>query len=60
MSESGTVIVSPLAPQDGAAAEYLQDLDGRACVPFGPSNAGYFAWHRSHTFRDTLLSKSAQ
>lgn len=55
--ELGYVSVDPdgslvTADADGALADQLAPLAGRACGAHHERSAGYFAWHRERRFRD--------
>jgi hypothetical protein len=47
----GVIVVSPLAPEQGAAAGYLARLSGRVTPAFNPFRAAYFGWHHGHTYK---------
>ena len=51
VGESGTVLVSPHAPQAGAAATYLGQLAGRPVPAHTGPREKYYAWHRHHTYK---------
>lgn len=48
---AGAILVSPLAPGQGAAAKHLERFHGRMCLAFTHANSEYFRWHRDHTFK---------
>jgi len=53
VDEHGDVVVSPLAPTNGAVAAYLARLSGRSTLAFTPDREAYYQWHRDHTFKRT-------
>jgi hypothetical protein len=51
VDESGSIVVSPLAPRADAAGRYLQRLDGRKVAVAAGARLSYFSWHLNHTYR---------
>ncbi len=51
VDEKGVLVVSELAPKQGAAAAYLARVAGEACGEFDAARREYYKWHRNHTFK---------
>ncbi len=51
VDEKGVVVVSDLAPKQGAAAAYLARVAGNVSGAFDAGRHEYYAWHRKHTYK---------
>ncbi|MBB2900488.1 hypothetical protein FHR75_001276 [Kineococcus radiotolerans] len=56
---NGSVIVSSLAHEPGAAGEYLKSFAGKSSPAWNADRATYFEWHRKHTFKGSSIPKAS-
>ena len=51
VDDKGVVVVSDLAPKQGAAAAYLSRVAGKVSGAFDEGREVYYEWHRQHTYK---------